>query len=280
MTDHTGRRGHLRLVFERRSGTVLAEQSFRVPFHVQRAIHCDERLPEMAYLYMMSTSGGTLGGDSHRMEIVMKANTMAHITTQGATRIYGMCAEGASLTMDITLAENSYLEFMPDQTIPYGGSSYSQTAGISASRAATLVYADVVTSGRRAMGESFRYDVFRTDVTARDDAGGMIFRDAAVLEPARRDITKYGILGDYAVTGSVYVLAPESHTPVLYERINRLVSGNVAVPGGASMMRDNAGVLVRLLGAETGAVTGVVRRVAGMVREEMLGAPLWDDRKS
>lgn len=280
MTDHTGRRGRLRLVFERRSGTILAEQSFRAPFHVQRAIHCDERLPEMAYLYVMSTSGGTLGGDSHHMEIVLKENSMAHVTTQGATRVYETRTEGASLAMDITLAENSYLEFMPDQTIPYGGSSYHQTVSISASRTATLVYVDVVTSGRRAMGESFRYDMFRTDVTARDEDGGMIFWDAAVLEPAKRNIAKYGILGDCTVTGSVYVLAPRSHTNILYDGINRLVSGNTAVTGGASMMRDNAGVLVRLLGAETRAVMGVARRVAGVVREEMLGAPLWDDRKS
>ena len=280
MTDHTGRRGRLRLVFERKSRTVLAEQSFRAPFHVQRAIHCDERLPEMAYLYVMSTSGGTLGGDSHSMEIVLKENAAAHVTTQGATRIYETRARGASLAVDITLAENSYLEFMPDQTIPYGGSSYSQTVGISASRTATLVYVDVVTSGRRAMGESFRYDVFRTDVTARYEDGGMIFWDAAVLEPAKRSVATYGILGDCTVTGSVYVLAPRSRTDALYEGINRLVSGNAAVTGGASMMRDNAGILTRLLGTETRAVMGVARRVAGVVREEMLGAPLWDDRKS
>ena len=210
----------------------------------------------------------------------MKENTVAHVTTQGATRIYGTRTGGASLAMDITLAADSYLEFMPDQTIPYGGSSYSQTARISASRTATLVYVDVVTSGRRAMGESFRYDMFRTDVTVRDEDGAVIFWDAAVLEPARRDVSRYGILGDYTVTGSVYVLAPRSRVPVLYGEINRLVSGNAAIPGGASIMRDNTGVLVRLLGVETRAVMGVTRRVAGVVREEMLGAPLLDDRKN
>ena len=279
MTDHTGRSGLLRLVFERRSGTILAGQSFRAPFHVQRAIHCDERLPEMAYLYVMSTSGGTLGGDSHRMEIVMRENAEAHVTTQGATRIYGTRAEAASLAMDITLADDSYLEFMPDQTIPYGGSSYSQTVLISASRTATLVYSDVVTSGRRAMGESFRYDTFRTDVKARDRNGAMIFWDTAILEPARRNVSRYGVLGDYTVTGTVYVIAPRSHVPALYGEINRLVSGNVAVPGGSSIMRDNAGILVRLLGTETRAVMRAARRVAGVVREEILGAPLLDDRK-
>ena len=280
MTDYTGRRGRLRLVFENRSRTILAEMSSEEPFHVQRAIHCDEHLPEMAYLYMMSSSGGILGGDSHHVEITMKEDTMAHVTTQGATRIYGMRAEGASLATDVVLGENSYLEFMPDQTIPYGGSSYSQTARISASRTATLVYVDVITSGRHAMGESFQYDMFRTDVTARDEAGDLIFWDAAVLEPKRRDMAKCGVLDGYTVTGSVYVLAPESRTAGLHDVIDSLVSGNDAVPGGASMMRDNAGVLVRLLGTQTRAVMGVARRVAGVVREEMLGAPLCDDRKS
>ena len=278
-TDHTGRRGHLRLVFENRAKTVLAEQSARAPFHVLRAIYCDEHLPNMAYLYMLSTSGGTLGGDSHHIEITMKENTMAHITTQGATRIYGTRSECAAQAIRISAGSRSYLEFMPDQTIPYGNSAYSQTAKIVADRTATLVYTDVVTSGRHAMGESFLYDIFRTNTTAWDDTGDLVFYDTAVLDPKRREITKYGVMGGHTVVGTVYILAPAPRTPQLYDVVNPLVTGHPAVLGGASMMRANAGILVRMLGRDTRPVMGLARDVAGLVRKRMLGASMPNDRK-
>lgn len=280
MTDQTGRRGYLRLVLEDRSGTVLAGHSVRAPFHVQRAMHCDESLPGMAYLYMMSASGGTLGGDSHRIDITLKENATAHITTQGATRIYGTGSEAAAQATEVTLHDGSYLEFMPDQTIPYGDSTYSQTTRITASPTATLVYTDVVASGRRAMGESFQFDSFRTETAARDDAGDVIFCDAAVLEPKRRGVAGYGIMGGYTVTGTVYILAPKSRTARLYGTVNQLVSNHPTVPGGASAMRGDAGVLVRLLGGDARSVMNLARDVASIVREESLGVPLPDERKS
>jgi urease accessory protein len=243
-------------------------------------MHCDESLPNMAYLYMMSTSGGTLGGDSHHIDITVGENAAAHITTQGATRIYGTRSEAAAQATEITLQGESYLEFMPDQTIPYGNARYSQTTRITASRTATLVYMDVVASGRRAMGESFQYDLFRTETVARNDVGDVIFHDAAVLEPKRRGITGYGIMGGHTVMGTVYILAPKSHTARLYDMINPRVSNHPTILGGASTMRGGAGVLVRLLGKDARSVMSLARDVASIVRKELLGVPLPDDRKS
>lgn len=279
MTENTGRSGYLRLAFESRSRTVLAEQFARAPFHVLRAVHCDAMLPEMAYVYMMSTSGGTLGGDAHKISILAGENAAAHVTTQGANRIYGTRSAGASQATEITLEGGSYLEFMPDQTIPYGGSRYVQTAAITADPTATLVYSDVLASGRSAMGESFQYDSYDTRAVARDPDGRTLFRDAARLEPKRRGVAEYGVMGEYAVTGTVYVLAPPSRAAKLQRAIASRVSGRAAVPGGASLMRGGAGVMVRLLGGDARSVLDAARGVAGVVRRETWGTPLPADRR-
>ena len=68
----------------------------------------------MAYLYLLSSSGGILQGDRYRTEIALKNNAVAHITTQGATRIYGMNNNYASQTVNITVQQGSYLEYIPD----------------------------------------------------------------------------------------------------------------------------------------------------------------------
>lgn len=275
-----GREGRLRLVFRKDSGTVLSEQFAEAPFHAQRAIYCEESLPEMAYLYMMSSSGGILDGDSHQTEITLGEGTMVHLTTQGATRIHGMGLAGARQSVRMDLGRDSYLELIPDQIIPYRDSRYVQKTNITAHDSATLVYTEVLSSGRLAMDESFQYESCLLETVATDQSGRIRFADVAHIEPKRRGVSTYGVMGDYKVVGSAYVLAPEQHFPGLYEDLNGLVSGeDGATAGGASVMRDGSGVLVRVLGRAASDVGEVMLAVTALVRRRVLGASFSSIRK-
>lgn len=279
MNDDTGRSGYLRLVFKNRSRTILAEQLARAPFHVQRAIYSDALLPHMAYVYMMSTAGGTLGGDSHNIHITMKENSTAHVTTQGASRIYGTHAAKSSQTVNIILEKDSYLEFMPDQTIPYGGSKYSHTINITADQDATLIYSDVLTSGRSAMGESFLYDSYHTKTAVRDNNGHLLLWDAARLEPKEHSIAQYGVMGKYTTMGTAYILAPQARIHKLYHTITPMISYSADTSGGSSMMMHNAGILVRLLGTDASSVLNIIRDIVGAIRMNIWGTPFPQDRR-
>ena len=65
----------------------------------------------MAYLFVVSPSGGILQGDRYRTDLLLKNNAKAHITTQGATRVYSMDSNSASQIVNITVGENCYLEY-------------------------------------------------------------------------------------------------------------------------------------------------------------------------
>ena len=53
-----GKTGFLRLGFEHRSGkTILANLERRAPYMVQRALHCDEQMPGLAYVFLITTTG-------------------------------------------------------------------------------------------------------------------------------------------------------------------------------------------------------------------------------
>ena len=62
--------------------TVIREQYCRVPLFIQRAIYLEETLPEMAYVYIISPSGGILQGDQYSIDITLSNNALAHVTTQ------------------------------------------------------------------------------------------------------------------------------------------------------------------------------------------------------
>src|SRR5919197_3616547 len=99
--------------------TVIKEQYSKVPLFTQRALYLEESLPSMAYMYIISPSGGILQGDRYRMDISLNNKAYAHITTQGATRLYRMEKNHATQIVNVIVNEDCYFEFVPDQIIPY-----------------------------------------------------------------------------------------------------------------------------------------------------------------
>ena len=187
----TGMEGRLHLsLLHDGARTIIAGQRAEPPLAVQRALYCEQSLPDMTYVYVTSTSGGILQGDRHVTRFDLGGGARAHITTQGATRVYGTKGSArmekpsaARVSLRMSLGESSYLEYMPDQIIPYAGSRFRQDAAISVHETATLVYAETVSPGRVGMGESFEYEscVLRMRVT--DQNGRFRFVDAARMEP-------------------------------------------------------------------------------------------------
>ena len=101
-----GKLGALFLLLEKNAKvnkTVIKEQFSKVPLFTQRALYLEESLPSMAYLYIISPSGGVLQGDRYRIDIKLAENAIAHITTQGATRLYRMDKNFATQILNMFL---------------------------------------------------------------------------------------------------------------------------------------------------------------------------------
>ena len=116
-----GKTGFLRLGFERRRRqTILANLERRAPYMVQRALYCDQRkCPVSACVFLITTTGCLLQGDRLALDITLGPRAQAHVTTQSATKIHAMDANYAAQTQTITLADDAYLEFLPDPVIPH-----------------------------------------------------------------------------------------------------------------------------------------------------------------
>ena len=125
----SGKLGALTLNFEKEqltSRTVIREQFSKVPLFSMKALYLEETLPEMAYVYIISPSGGMLQGDRYKIELNLSKEAKVHITTQGATRIYKMDKNYATQIVKINVDNGCYLEYIPDQIIPYRNSRFYQ----------------------------------------------------------------------------------------------------------------------------------------------------------
>ncbi len=277
-----GKIGALTLLLEKdqeRGKTVVKEQYSKVPLFTQRALYLEESLPSMAYIYIMSPSGGILQGDRYRMDIVLKNKACAHITTQGATRVYRMERNYATQIVNVVVDEGCYLEFVPDQIIPFRDSRFYQTVNLKVHDNGTMIYSEMIVPGRVASGESFQYDICYMKALAKNQMDTLRFIDIAILEPKKRNLNAVGILGTFDVVGSTYILTKADYVKELKDEINSGLQKFAHFSGGASIMPYNSGVIVRMLGNVASDLRNAIYEIIKITRRKILNASFSGMRK-
>jgi len=269
----TGKVGFLKLVLEhdsQRSKTIVTEQRTQVPLYVQKALHYDETVPSMAHVFILSPSGGVLQGDRYRTDIELKNRAISHITTQGATRIYKMNSNYATQIINLKVGKDCYLEFLPEQLIPYKSSRYYQKTTFTVDDSATLVYSETIVPGRVAMGELFDYDICYLRTLCYNDKNEIKFHDNSILEPKNQTMNTLGMFGNKTVLSTIFVVTKKEHVEKLYEKINQIFKDNDEVVGGASILPNDSGLSVRILSNSSEENKTTVYHISQMIRKQIL----------
>jgi len=260
--------------------TIITKQFSQVPLQIQRALYLENTLPEMAYLYVISPSGGILQGDRYRTDIRLKNNAISHITTQGATRIYSMNSNFASQIVNITVDENCYLEYIPDQIIPYKNSRYYQKVNLDIHENSTLIYSEILTPGRVAMGESFDYDICYIRTHCKNQNGVIRILENAKIEPRKQKLKDLGILGEFNIVGTVYILTRKKDVMNIENCINEYIRDKNLRSVGTSILSDESGIIIRILETKTDAVFDIIYKILEITRKRILGASFTKTRKN
>lgn len=260
--------------------TIISKQYSQDPLLLQRALYPENSLPNMAYLYVMSSAGGILQGDRHKIDISLKNNSLVHLTTQGATRVYGMNSNYASQIVNITLGENCYLEYIPDQIIPYKNSRYYQKVNLNVNENSNLVYSEILTPGRVAMGESFDYDICYMRTNCKNQEEKIRFIENLKIEPKKQQPQNFGLLGEFQTLGTVFILTQKENVQELETTLNEKIIKNEKLSAGTSILPDESGIILRVLGNKTEDVSDSVFDTLKICRKNFLGTTISKTRKN
>ena len=267
----TGKVGFLKLALEHdshRSKTIVTEQRTQVPLYVQKALHYDETVPSMAHVFILSPSGGVLQGDRYRTDIELKNKAISHITTQGATRIYKMNSNFATQMINLKVGKDCYLEFLPEQLIPYKNSRYYQKTTFTVDDSATLVYSETIVPGRVAMGELFNYDICYLRTLCYNDKREIKFHDNSILEPKNQTMNTLGMFGNKTVLSTMFVVTKKENIEELYKTINQIFKDNDEVIGGASILPNDSGLSVKILSNSSEDNKTTVYNISQIIRRQ------------
>jgi urease accessory protein len=269
-----GKSGFLRLGFERRGDhTILADLERRVPYMAQRALYPDPALPDLAWLFVITTSGCVLQGDRLALEVALGPQARAHVTTQSATKIHAMEANFALQTQRITLADGAYLEFLPEPLIPHRRARFLSDTQITLAPTATLFYAEIIQPGRKHHhpDECFGATLLSMSIRAARPDGRTLFTEKLVIEPTRRPVRQTGVMDSFDVLGNAILLTAEDNAERIHARVAAEVDLREGVASGACRLPNGAGLIFKALGRETAQVKAKVREFWGIAREEVTG---------
>jgi urease accessory protein len=104
----------------------------------------------------------------------------------------------------LTVGENAYLEYLPDQLIPFAGSRFDQSMRVDLARGASLILWDRVAPGREASGELFRYESLASAFELMAEAEPIAIERWSIA-PMLRHVNALPRLGCFRYFGSCYV---------------------------------------------------------------------------
>jgi len=202
------------------------------------------------------------------MDVELKNNAISHITTQGATRIYKMESNYATHMVTLSLKNNSYLEFIPEQIIPYKDSRFYQKTNLDIDDSSTAVYSETIVPGRIAMGEMFDFDIcyLKTEGSLNQK---IQFRDSSLLMPKSQKIQSLAMFDDKTILTSVYVLT-KKHVTKINNLINEMFSNIQGILGGSSILPNDLGVSIRILGNSSEEQKTTIYQILKIIRKEIL----------
>jgi len=143
-----------------------------------------------------------------------------------------------------------------------------------------LVYSEILTPGRVAMGESFEYDICYLRTHCENQDKKIRFLENIKIEPKKQKLKDFGILGEYSIVGTVYILTRKKHVIELENTINEAIRDRYEVSFGTSILPDESGIIIRILGNKTDRIFDVISKTLEISRKKILGASFSKTRKN
>jgi urease accessory protein len=272
--------GLLDLTLARLAGaTRVTSQFHRTPLYIFRPIYLDEQQPDMAFIFLQQSGDGLVQGDRCRIDVAAEEKARVHLTTQGASKVYGMQSGFASQIVNISAAHGSVLEYLPEPVIPFRHSRFYGETTLTVDPDATVLFAETLLPGRVAAGECHDYDIYWANTRIRRPQGELLVSDTLAFGHSAGRADTPGRLGPNPVHATFFALAGAAAVPRLYEVITQTLTDCVDVVAGATVLPQECGVAARILGPTSTTVRTAIHTTWQATRMHLLGAPAPDLRK-
>jgi urease accessory protein len=262
-----GRHGRAELYFTHRGQrTILRHQYATVPAQIIRPFYAPD--DERAYVYLLTPTGGMLGGDRLDIHIVLEPGAQVCVTTASATKVHPSTDLLAEQSLRIDLGPGSSLEYLPEPTILFREARWRQRTVVHRAADSRLLFTEGWSAGRIARQEVFAF--FSMDASIEVYTGERLsLFDRMRICPANYPSQQLGLwaalphLLTMCLLQTTHPSLPWLHTIQAELATDRALIGlsQLAIPG----------FIARVLADEDEAMTHVAHLLWQKIRTELWG---------
>jgi urease accessory protein len=268
MTD-TGRHGRAELYFSRRGRrTILQRHYTTLPAQVIRPFY--ERDGERAYVYLLTPTGGMLGGDRLEVHVILEPGAQVCLTTASATKVHPSTDIPAEQCLVIELGHGSSLEYLPEPTILFREARWRQRTIVRRAADSRLLIAEGWSAGRVARGESFAFSSLETSVEVYTAERLSLFDRMRIL-PATYPHQHLGLWDGRPHLLTMCLLQATLPPQIWLQTVQTELSAYDALVGLSQL--ETPGLVARVLADEVEAMTRVMHMLWQNIRETLWGEP-------
>lgn len=222
---NTGWDASLALGYERTADkTILARRRHQGPLVVQKPLYPEGG--EVCHTIVLHPPGGIAGGDTLEIRAVLDRASKALLTSPGAGKWYRSAGAHASQRLSFTLAKDSVLEWLPQETILFDGARARMDMQVDLEQGATFMGWEILCLGRAAAGEKFAHGHLRQTVRI-NLAGRPVWREFGDLAGGAPLLQSVAGFAGYTVTGTL-ILAGKAVPAELLEACRSIAANEHA----------------------------------------------------
>jgi len=212
-------------------------------------------------VYLLHPPGGVVAGDQLSITATVEPDAQALITTPAAGKFYRSGGGEARQNVNLKVAENASLEWLPPETIVYEGARLSSSTTIDLAEHGQFIGWEILALGRPAAGEGF--DNGAASLNWRISRAGRLFYLERLRLDAEAFQARWGLFG-HSACGTLFVYpATAWQLAAVQELIGDEANRGVTLIEGLLICRG--------LDRRADLLKGFFERVWGLVRGEVVG---------
>jgi urease accessory protein len=263
--------GKLDLTYSHQDGTTkLSNALAQAPLKIQRAFYPEG--PELCHSVILHTAGGIVGGDRLLQTIELEADSQVLLTTAAASKVYRSEGERSQQIITLTLGENSYLEWFPQETVIFNEAIYQQDLRVELGSNAVFCGWEITRLGRTARGEQFLAGDWRSRIEIWQ-ADRPLWIDRQGLQGDLEMINSPNGLNQKAIVATFIWLGQKIETEILTEARELGKSWVKEGEIGLTQTQDE-GLLCRYRGSSTTEVKHYFEAIWGLLRQTYRDRPV------
>jgi urease accessory protein len=241
--------------------TILDNIYFTAPFKIINPFYISD---DYIKVMPLSVSAGIMEGDTQNIDIKIGDGTKVEFISQSYEKIHKMKGGNAIRNCNISVGKNAYLKYNPLPTIPFADSAFDSITKINLEdHTSKLVFSEIITCGRSAMGEKFLYNHYNSYIEVRK-SNRLIYRDNTIYDKGLFNMDSIGMFEGYTHLANTVIFNFQK-ADTLIEKIRNLIEEYDEVQGGVSKLQSND-IIIKILGITSQTLIDIHKEITKLLK--------------